>query len=57
MRSQPDAIHVATEGPLGHAMRRLCLRRGLPFTTSFHTRFPDYLAGRVCRCPNAGPAS
>ncbi len=46
-RSQPDAIHVATEGPLGHAMRRLCLRRGLPFTTSFHTRFPDYLAGRL----------
>jgi 1,2-diacylglycerol 3-alpha-glucosyltransferase/glucuronosyltransferase len=45
--SRPDAIHVATEGPLGHAMRRLCLRRGLPFTTSFHTRFPDYLAGRL----------
>src|SRR6185437_9874380 len=38
----PDAIHIATEGPLGHAMRRVCLRRGLPFTTSFHTRFPDY---------------
>ena len=44
---RPDAIHVATEGPLGHAMRRLCLRRGLPFTTSFHTRFPDYLAERL----------
>jgi glycosyltransferase involved in cell wall biosynthesis len=44
---QPDAIHVATEGPLGHAMRRICLRRGLPFTTSFHTRFPDYLAERL----------
>src|SRR4029077_5716205 len=38
-------IHVATEGPLGHAMRRVCLRRSLPFTTSFHTRFPDLLAG------------
>ncbi len=45
--SQPDAIHVATEGPIGHAMRRVCLRRGLPFTTSFHTRFPDYLAERL----------
>lgn len=46
-RSRADAIHVATEGPLGHAMRRVCLRRGVPFTTSFHTRFPDYLAGRL----------
>jgi len=46
-RIEPDAIHVATEGPLGLAMRRVCLRRGLPFTTSFHTRFPDYLAGRL----------
>jgi len=44
---KPDAIHIATEGPLGHAMRRVCLRRGLPFTTSFHTRFPDYIAERV----------
>ena len=46
-RVQPDAIHIATEGPLGHAMRRICLRRGMPFTTSFHTRFPDYLAERL----------
>jgi glycosyltransferase involved in cell wall biosynthesis len=46
-RTKPDAIHVATEGPLGHAMRRVCLRQGLPFTTSFHTRFPDYLAERL----------
>lgn len=46
-RERPDAIHIATEGPLGHAMRRFCLRRGLPFTTSFHTRFPDYLAERL----------
>jgi 1,2-diacylglycerol 3-alpha-glucosyltransferase/glucuronosyltransferase len=43
----PDAIHVATEGPLGHAMRHYCLARRLPFTTSFHTRFPDYLAERL----------
>jgi glycosyltransferase involved in cell wall biosynthesis len=47
IRLRPDAIHVATEGPIGHAMRRVCLRRGLPFTTSFHTRFPDYLAERL----------
>ncbi len=46
-RARPDAIHVATEGPIGHAMRRFCIRRGLPFTTSFHTRFPDYLAERL----------
>ena len=44
---KPDAIHIATEGPLGHAMRRVCIRRSLPFTTSFHTRFPDYLAERL----------
>lgn len=44
---RPDAIHIATEGPLGHAMRRVCIKRGLPFTTSFHTRFPDYLAERL----------
>ncbi len=42
-----DAIHVATEGPIGHAVRQLCMRRGVPFTTSLHTRFPDYLAGRL----------
>jgi glycosyltransferase involved in cell wall biosynthesis len=46
-RARPDAIHVATEGPIGHAMRRLCIKHGLPFTTSFHTRFPDYLAERL----------
>jgi 1,2-diacylglycerol 3-alpha-glucosyltransferase/glucuronosyltransferase len=44
---KPDAVHIATEGPLGHIMRRVCIRRGLPFTTSFHTRFPDYLAERM----------
>ncbi len=46
-RVRPDAIHIATEGPLGHAVRRVCMRRGLPFTTSLHTRFPDYLADRL----------
>jgi glycosyltransferase involved in cell wall biosynthesis len=43
---RPDCIHIATEGPLGLAARRQCLRRGLPFTTSYHTRFPEYLAAR-----------
>ena len=42
--AKPDAVHIATEGPLGHIMRGVCIRRGLPFTTSFHTRFPDYIA-------------
>jgi glycosyltransferase involved in cell wall biosynthesis len=40
----PDAIHIATEGPLGSAARAYCLRHGLAFTTAFHTRFPDILA-------------
>ena len=44
----PTAIHIATEGPLGLAARRHCLARKLPFTTAFHTRFPEYLA---CRLP------
>ena len=46
---QPDAIHLATEGPLGWAGRRYCLRKRLAFTTAFHTRFPEILnaAARV----------
>jgi glycosyltransferase involved in cell wall biosynthesis len=44
---RPEAIHIVTEGPLGLAARRYCLRRGLPFTTSFHTRFPEYLRLRL----------
>lgn len=40
---KPDAIHLATEGPLGWAGRRYCLRKGLAFTTAFHTRFPEIL--------------
>lgn len=38
---QPDAIHIATEGPLGWSARRYCLRRKLQFTTAFHTKFPE----------------
>jgi glycosyltransferase involved in cell wall biosynthesis len=44
---RPTAVHIATEGPLGMAMRALCLARRWPFTTSFHTRFPDYLHART----------
>jgi glycosyltransferase involved in cell wall biosynthesis len=43
----PDAIHIATEGPLGLAARRWCVKRGYAFTTAFHTRFPEYLAARI----------
>jgi len=43
----PDHIHIATEGPLGLAARTLCVTRGLAFTTSYHTRFPEYLAARL----------
>jgi glycosyltransferase involved in cell wall biosynthesis len=44
--ADPDAIHIATEGPVGHAARSWCRRRGRAFTTSFHTRFPDYVSIR-----------
>jgi glycosyltransferase involved in cell wall biosynthesis len=43
----PDAIHLVTEGPLGWAARRFCLSRGLPFTTAYHTRFPEYVRARI----------
>ena len=43
---RPEAVHIATEGPLGLAARRQCLRRGLPFTSSYHTRFPEYVHAR-----------
>ncbi len=51
---KPDAIHIATEGPLGWAARRACLKRNLPFSTSFHTRFAEYAQARV---PLPGVAS
>ena len=43
----PEIIHIATEGPLGWAMRALCRRNNWPFTTAFHTRFPEYLEART----------
>jgi glycosyltransferase involved in cell wall biosynthesis len=46
-RFRPSCIHIATEGPLGLAARRHCVRRALPFTTSYHTRFPEYVHARL----------
>jgi len=43
----PDAIHIATEGPLGLAARSYALKHGLPFTTAYHTRFPEYVHART----------
>lgn len=43
---RPDAVHIATEGPIGWMARRYCRARAIPFTTSFHTRFPEYLQQR-----------
>jgi glycosyltransferase involved in cell wall biosynthesis len=40
---QPEAVHIATEGPLGWAARRHCLKKGWKFTTAFHTKFPEIL--------------
>ncbi|MGB0570604.1 MAG: glycosyltransferase family 4 protein [Alphaproteobacteria bacterium] len=44
---EPDAVHIATEGPIGQAAARLCLNQGWPFTTSFHTKFPEYIHART----------
>jgi 1,2-diacylglycerol 3-alpha-glucosyltransferase/glucuronosyltransferase len=44
--ARPDAVHIVTEGPVGLAARRWCMKRGLAFTTAYHTRFPEYLAQR-----------
>lgn len=42
-----DAIHIATEGPLGLIARRYCVRNGIPFSTAYHTQFPEYLRARL----------
>ena len=44
--ARPDHIHIATEGPIGWLTRRYCLRRKRIFTTSYHTRFPEYVSAR-----------
>jgi glycosyltransferase involved in cell wall biosynthesis len=43
----PDALHIATEGPLGHAARRWAIRNDFPFATSYHTQFPEYIRLRA----------
>ena len=47
---EPDAIHIETEAPLGIAARRHCLASGYPFTTAYHTQFPEFIHAR-CRLP------
>ncbi len=44
---EPEAIHIATEGPLGSTARKYCRRHGLKFTTAYHTQFPQYVRLRV----------
>ena len=44
-----DKIHVSTEGPLGLAGRKYCLKHNIPFSTSYHTQFPDYIAKRIAK--------
>jgi glycosyltransferase involved in cell wall biosynthesis len=46
-RERPDSVHISTEGPVGWAARAWCLKNGHPFTTAFHTRFPDYVSIRT----------
>jgi glycosyltransferase involved in cell wall biosynthesis len=45
----PDTIHIATEGPLGWAARKLCKKRGWKYTSAYHTHFPDYTALRAAK--------
>ena len=48
----PQAVHLATEGPVCIAARRWCLQRDFPFTTAYHTQFPDYVAARTGMNPD-----
>jgi glycosyltransferase involved in cell wall biosynthesis len=53
---EPEAIHIATEGPIGLAARRICMDWKLPFTTSYHTKFPEYVSARLPVPVSAGYA-
>jgi len=44
---KPDVVHIATEGPIGWSARGWCKAHGVPYTSAFHTRFPDYMAVRT----------
>ncbi len=45
-QAKPDAIHIATEGTIGFMVRAWCIKHGKPFTTSYTTRFPEYISAR-----------
>ena len=51
-QNTPDIVHIATEGPIGWSTRRWCMAHGVPFTTAFHTRFPDYASVRTGLSPD-----
>lgn len=51
----PEAVHIATEGPLGQMARSLCLKWEMPFTTSYHTKFPEYIKARFPFIPLSWP--
>lgn len=55
IRFAPEAIHIATEGPLGLAARSICIKWKLPFTTSYHTKFPEYIKARFPFIPISWP--
>lgn len=46
-KRKPNAIHIATEGPIGIAARMYCVRNNIPFTTSYHTKFPEFIHARL----------
>jgi glycosyltransferase involved in cell wall biosynthesis len=46
-KEKPDAVHIATEGPIGLATRIYCSNRNIPFTTSYHTKFPEFIHARI----------
>ena len=48
----PDIVHISTEGPIGWSTRRWCIANDVPFTTAFHTRFPDYASVRTGLSPD-----
>ena len=48
----PDIVHISTEGPIGWSARAWCLKHNIPFTTAFHTRFPEYVAARTRLSPD-----
>ena len=55
-KASPEAIHIATEGPIGWAVRAYCRRHKLAFTTSYTTRFPEYVSVRTMIPANFGYA-